>query len=117
MCSLLQKVSKLDGTCITANQVFDMGTKTGAELLQLNTGDLRAGKQADFVSLDLDDMSLSPKQELFANVVYSMQPTAIKDVVVNGKMVVASGELKTVSEKSIVHKVDSLFEKWHATKA
>lgn len=116
MCSLLQKVSKLDGTCITANQVFDMGTKMGAELLQLNTGDLRAGKEADFVSLDLDDLSLSPKQELFANVVYSMQPNAIKDVVVNGEMVVASGVLRTVSEKSIVSKVDTLIEKWHSTK-
>ncbi|MBM7836865.1 5-methylthioadenosine/S-adenosylhomocysteine deaminase [Alkalihalobacillus xiaoxiensis] len=117
MCSLLQKVSKLDGTCITAKQVFDMGTKTGAELLQLNTGELKVGKQADFVSLDLNDMSLSPKQELFANVVYSLQPTAIKDVVVNGKTIVEAGELKTVSEKKIIQKVDSLFEKWHAAKA
>lgn len=116
MCSLLQKVSKLDGTCITAKQVFDMGTKTGAELLQLNTGELKVGKQADFVSLDLNDMSLSPKQELFANVVYSLQPTAIKDVVVNGKTIVEAGELKTVSEKKIIQKVDSLFEKWHAAK-
>ncbi|MGG3622057.1 amidohydrolase [Bacillus gobiensis] len=113
MCSLLQKVTKLDGTCITAKQVYDMGTKTGAELLRLPVGELKEGLKADFVSVDLNDLSLSPKTELFANVVYSMQPNAIKDVVVNGKTIVENGVLQSVSEQSIVKRVDDLFEKWN----
>jgi 5-methylthioadenosine/S-adenosylhomocysteine deaminase len=113
MCSLLQKVTRLDGTCINAKQVFDMGTKVGGELLRLPVGVLQKDYQADFVTLNLDDLSLSPKRALFANVVYAMQPNAISDVVVNGKFIVKDGELTTISEKSIVHKVDRLFEKWH----
>ncbi|MFB4212740.1 amidohydrolase family protein [Shouchella sp. JSM 1781072] len=112
MCSLLQKVNKLDGTCVTAKQVFDMGTKTGADLLRVNTGELAIGKKADFVSLKMNDLSLAPKRELFANVVYSMQPTAISDVVVAGKTVVSNGTLKTVSENTIGKKIDQLFKKW-----
>jgi 5-methylthioadenosine/S-adenosylhomocysteine deaminase len=112
MCSLLQKVTRLDGTCINAKQVFDMGTKVGGELLRLPVGVIQEGYQADFVTLNLGDLSLSPKTELFANVVYSLQPNAICDVVVNGKFIVQNGKLKTVSEKSIVDKVDRLFEKW-----
>ncbi|NGM82434.1 amidohydrolase [Paenibacillus sp. 7124] len=112
MCSLLQKVTRLNGTCINAKQVFDMGTKVGGELLRLPVGIIREGYQADFVSLDVNDLSLSPKTELFANIVYSMQPSAIKDVVVHGKVIVENGELKTVAEKDIVNKVDRLFEKW-----
>lgn len=112
MCSLLQKVTKLDGTCITAKQVYDMGTKTGAELLRLPVGELKEGLKADFISIDLNDLSLSPKTELFANVVYSMQPNAIKDVVVNGKTIVENGVLQSVSERSIVKRVDALFDKW-----
>lgn len=112
MCSLLQKVSTLNGTCINAKQVFDMGTKTGAELLQLKAGEIKEGLKGDFVSLQLDDLSLAPKTELFANVVYSMQPTAIKDVVVDGKIIVKEGQLQTVSEKSIVNRVERLFNKW-----
>jgi len=50
--------------------------------------------------------------ELFANVVYSLQPNAIKDVVVNGEIIVKEGVLQTVSEKTIVEKVNRLFEKW-----
>jgi 5-methylthioadenosine/S-adenosylhomocysteine deaminase len=113
MCSLLQKVTSLDGTCINAKQVFDMGTKVGGELLRLPTGVIQEGYKADFVTLDLNDLSLSPKQELFANVVYSLQPGAIKDVLVNGEIIVEEGTLQTVSEHSIIGKVDRLFEKWN----
>ena len=112
MCSLLQKVTRLDGTCMNAKQVFDMGTKVGGELLRLPVGVLQEGYQADFVTLNLSDLSLSPKRELFANVVYSMQPTAICDVIVNGKFIVQGGELTTISEKLIVNKVDRRFERW-----
>ncbi|AJY73396.1 amidohydrolase family protein [Paenibacillus beijingensis] len=114
MCSLLQKVTHLDGTCINAKQVFDMGTKVGGELLRLPVGVIREGYKADFVTLDLYDMSLSPKTELFANVVYSLQPNAIRDVIVNGRKIVQNGILGTVAEKSIVSKVDRLFEKWQS---
>lgn len=114
MCSLLQKVTRLDGTCINAKQVFDMGTKAGAEMLQLPTGELKVGMKADFVTLDLNDLSLSPKSELFANIVYSMQPNAISDVIVDGKLIVENGQIKTVSEAEIVKRVDSLMGKWQS---
>ncbi|MGP7816954.1 amidohydrolase family protein [Niallia sp. 01092] len=112
MCSLLQKVTRLDGTCINAKQVYDMGTKVGAELLNLPTGEIREGLKADFVTLDINDLSLSPKSELFANVVYSLQPNAIIDVIVDGKLIVENRKITTVSEQSIVNRVDSLMEKW-----
>ncbi|QYR19308.1 amidohydrolase [Paenibacillus sp. sptzw28] len=113
MCSLLQKVNRLDGTCINAKQVFDMGTKVGGELLRLPVGIIQEGYKADFITLDVNDLSLTPKRELFANIVYSLQPGAIKEVVVNGKVIVEEGILQTVSEQSIVDKIDRLFEKWN----
>ena len=112
MCSLLQKVTRLDGTCINAKQVYNMGTKAGAEMLQLSTGEMKAGMKADFVTLDINDLSLSPKTELFANVVYSLQPNAITDVIVDGKIIVKDRSIKTISEQHIVNRVDSLMEKW-----
>ncbi|MDT3424838.1 5-methylthioadenosine/S-adenosylhomocysteine deaminase [Paenibacillus forsythiae] len=112
MCSLLQKVTRLDGTCINAGQVFHMGTRAGGELLRLPVGDIRPGYCADFISVDLNDLSLSPTSELFAHIVYSMQPTAIRDVVVNGKLVVGGGRLLTVKESDIVHKINALLGRW-----
>lgn len=112
MCALLQKVSRLDGTCITANDVFRMGTANGAEMLRLQTGTIEAGKAADFTALDIHDLSLAPKRELFANVVYAMQPTAIAHVVIDGKLVFSKGGLLTVAEQEISSRVNRLFEKW-----
>ncbi|MBM7573429.1 amidohydrolase family protein [Aquibacillus albus] len=114
MCSLLQKVSKLDGTCMNAKQVFDMGTKNGGEILRLPVGALEEGRRADFIAMDSNDLSLLPKTELIANIVYSMQPNAIKDVYVEGKHIVENGKLLTVSEETIAKRVNQLFEKWQS---
>jgi 5-methylthioadenosine/S-adenosylhomocysteine deaminase len=112
MCSLLQKVTRLDSTCITAKQVYAMGTKQAGDILRLPIGVLEVGANADFVALDIDDLSLAPKNELFANMVYAMQPGAISHVVVSGNIVVEQGRITTVSEQKIVERVDQLFGKW-----
>ncbi|MBY9078021.1 amidohydrolase [Paenibacillus sp. HN-1] len=108
MCSLLQKVNRLDGTCIQAEQVFHMGTRAGGELLRLPVGDMAPGMAADFVSVDLGDLSLLPGGDLLPHVVYSMQPTAIRDVVIGGRTIVQEGRLQTVREAEIARKVNEL---------
>lgn len=112
MCALLQKVSRLDGTCITAEQVYKMGTSNAGEILRMPIGSLQAGQHADFVALDINDLSLAPKKELFANMIYAMQPGAVSTVVVAGRIVFEHGKLQTVSESYIGGRVDQLFAKW-----
>ncbi|MNI30874.1 N-ethylammeline chlorohydrolase [compost metagenome] len=89
-----------------------MGTSAGGEILRLPVGKLEAGQYADFAALDLSDLSLAPRQELFANLVYAMQPGAVSHVVVGGKIVVEDGKLQTVPEAAIGRRVDQLFAKW-----
>jgi 5-methylthioadenosine/S-adenosylhomocysteine deaminase len=112
MCALLQKVSRLDGTCITAGQVYRMGTSNAGEVLRMPIGSLEPGKHADFVSLDLHDLSLAPRNELFANMVYAMQPGAVSHTVVGGRIVYEQGRIQTVSEFTIGKRVEQLFDKW-----
>lgn len=112
MCALLQKVARLDGTCITANQVYRMGTENAGRMLRLPIGTLEAGNCADFNAIDLHDLSLAPRSELFANMVYAMQPGAITNVVVAGRPVFDKSGIRTVSESEIGRKVELLFEKW-----
>jgi 5-methylthioadenosine/S-adenosylhomocysteine deaminase len=112
MCALLQKVTHLDGTCITADEVYRMGTTNAGDVLRLPIGSLEAGKYADFVAIDLDDLSLAPKKELFANMVYAMQPGAITHVVVNGRTVFDKSGIQTVSEREISRLVEQLLDKW-----
>lgn len=112
MCALLQKVSRLDGTCINAEQVYRMGTSSAGDILRMPIGSIEAGQHADFAALNVHDLSLAPKKELFANMVYAMQPGAVTTVVVGGKIVVEHGKIVTVSDSAIGERVDRLFEKW-----
>lgn len=111
MCALLQKVNRLDGTCITAKDVYRMGTAHAGDILRLPIGSLQAGMAADFIALDVHDLSLTPKTELFANMVYAMQPGAITHVVTNGKLIVEQGQLVNITERQIVSRVNELFER------
>lgn len=115
MSALLQKVNRLDAMCINGQTTFKMGTEFGGKLLQLPIGKIEEGYKADFVSLRLNDISLQPlfksNEQLLSNIVYSMQPTAISRVIVDGKEIVKDNEIVTVSEKNIIKKVNTLMDK------
>lgn len=112
MCALLQKVTALDARVITAEQVFDMGTRNAATALGLPIGAIEAGRRADFVSVDLADLSVLPVQQLRKNVVYALSPKAIRDVFVDGRRVVQDGRITTVPEESIRDQVAALTREW-----
>jgi 5-methylthioadenosine/S-adenosylhomocysteine deaminase len=116
MVSLLQKVSKCKALSVNYRQAFLMGTEWGAELLGLKTGKIAAGYHADFVGVALDDLSMLPVtrsgEQLLPNIVYSMQPTAIKNVVVNGKLKSENGHLTGVPEEKIRELVRTTIRNW-----
>lgn len=112
MCALLQKVTALDARVITAEQVFDMGTANAAKALGLPIGTIEAGKRADFVTLDLGDLSLLPIQQLRKNVVYAQSQKAVRDVFVDGRHVVKDGDLQTVPMAVVAEKVAALTRTW-----
>jgi 5-methylthioadenosine/S-adenosylhomocysteine deaminase len=106
--ALLAKVTKLSGQAITAEKCFAMGTRSGGEVLDLPVGRIIAGHRADLVALDLDDPSLWPEQWLVKNVVYSLSARAVRDVMVEGRLVVEDGVLGTVDLGEIAERVRRL---------
>ena len=65
--------------------------------------------EADFTGIDLNDLSMMPVSEnleqVLPNIVYSMEPQAVKTVIVQGKTTILDGQLKTVDEELIKEKV------------
>lgn len=112
MCALLQKVNHCDGTVISAEDVLKMGTFNTERILGLRVGKLLPGCAADFVVLNLNDISLQPQPFWPKQVVYSMQPSAITASYVAGKAVYSQGEILGVSEKQIVSKIQTLWKNW-----
>jgi len=91
MASLLTKARLEDGSALPADVAFDLGTRSGGEVLGLPIGCIVPGMHADLVALDTTDLSLQPPANLERHLVHSMQPTAIARVVVGGRVVVERG--------------------------
>ncbi len=111
-CALLQKVSRTNAQAISAEKCFAMGTRLGGEILGLPVGRLVAGERADLVGLDLDDPSLWPEQALAKNVVYSLSSRAVREVMVDGRVVVKQGTLASVDLAEIAARVRTLPGSW-----
>ncbi len=112
-CALLQKVRRLDGATLSAEEVFAMGTVNGGSALRLPIGDIAPGKRADLVALDLADISLQPPNRLIKNIVYAMSPQAIHSVWVDGKQRLSNGELTGwLTLREISARVQVLTKNW-----
>jgi len=115
MASLLQKVHTCNAMSVNYNQAVAMGTENGGTILQMPVGTIAPGYNADFVSIDLADLSMQPLsgslEQLLPNLVYSMQPNAIDSVVVGGRLVSKRGELQTVPNQTITQNVQRILER------
>jgi 5-methylthioadenosine/S-adenosylhomocysteine deaminase len=115
MASLLQKVTRLDAQCMDTETAFRMGTSWGGRLLELPVGEIRTGYRADFVGVDLEDLSLQPLypdyEQLLPNIVYAMQPPAIRRVVVDGETTVVDGETVRLPQRFIREKTQALVQR------
>jgi 5-methylthioadenosine/S-adenosylhomocysteine deaminase len=113
MTSLLQKVKFCNSTVTRAEDMVTMGTINGGLNLGLPIGDLKPGYAADFVVMDLNDLSMQPRQNMIKNLVYASQPSAIRAVYVAGEKVAEQGQLLTVPEAEIVQRVQITTKAWH----
>lgn len=112
-CALLQKVNRLDGATLSAEEVFGMGTANGGSALRLPIGELAPGKRADLVALDMTDISLQPPNRLIKNIVYAMSPQAISGVWVDGEARLRDGELTgKITLREIGQRVRALTAQW-----
>ncbi len=91
MATLVAKARLTDGSALDAYAALRMGTRAGADALRLPVGAIEPGRRADFVALDLEDLSLQPRAHLERHLVSSMQSTAVSRVVVGGETVVEDG--------------------------
>ncbi|MDB6167447.1 MAG: Formiminoglutamic iminohydrolase [Verrucomicrobia bacterium] len=76
---------------VLARRLFSCATSAGARSLGAPGGSLAIGRPADFFTVDLRDPSIAGAGASLAAMVFSLERTAIRDVVVGGKKVIADG--------------------------
>jgi formimidoylglutamate deiminase len=85
-------LDQTDGQSL-ADRLFRCATINGARTLGVPAGELASGAPADFFTIDLRDISIAGESpdDLLPIVVFGMNRTAIRDVAVNGKLIVRDG--------------------------
>jgi 5-methylthioadenosine/S-adenosylhomocysteine deaminase len=98
--ALLNKCHYRDPTVFPAWEALRMATIEGAQAIGLGDqiGSLEAGKQADFILVDLTALNLSPVLEapirnIVPNLVYAGSGHEVKTVIVAGKILVRRGRM------------------------
>ncbi|HSY02400.1 MAG TPA: formimidoylglutamate deiminase [Acidobacteriaceae bacterium] len=91
----LQQRAILDqiGKQSLAARLFDSATVNGARALAVPTGDLAPNSRADFFTIDRRDISIAghSAENLLPLIVFGLNRTAIRDVAVNGNLIVRDG--------------------------
>jgi len=100
--ALLQKHAAGTPTAVDARHVLSQATVRGARALHLEAGEIAPGKLADLVLLDLKAVGMVPLHSLAANVVYAANPTAVTDVICDGKFIMK--DRRVPGEEEILEK-------------
>jgi 5-methylthioadenosine/S-adenosylhomocysteine deaminase len=102
----LHKVHRLDPTVMPSQTVLEMATLGGARVLGMEKeiGSLEAGKKADVIVLELNRPHLQPVYNLVSHLVYSATGADVRDVIIDGKMVMENRKLLTLDEEEILAK-------------
>lgn len=108
--SLIHKGVNLNPLVVNAKEVIRMATVNGAKALGFGTeiGCLEVGKKADIVIIDTDKTHLTPMNNPFSALVYSMQGSDVDTVIVNGRILMEGREMKVVDEEKIKFEVRAI---------
>lgn len=103
LAALIHKGFHRDPELITAQQALDMATVQGARALFLDgeIGAVGQGLKADLILVNLEKSHLTPRHNPLAHLVYSARAEDVELVMVDGKILVEKGELRTIDEERI----------------
>jgi 5-methylthioadenosine/S-adenosylhomocysteine deaminase len=106
--ALLQKLTYMDPTVLSAYEVLKMATINGAKALGLTDkiGSLEIGKRADLILIDFSKPHLKPLHDVFASIVYSAHGSDVDTVIVDGKIMMKNRHVKTLDETSIIREAE-----------
>ena len=113
---MLQKAKYLDPGILRAKDIFRMATESGARALGLDAGVLKPGKLADIISIDACGAHFAPLNDPVRQVVYCAKDKDVKDVVIDGKVVMLDGLIVTVDEHAVLKNAIEIGEE-HLRKA
>ena len=102
--SFLAKLSTRDPQAVGAGDALAMGTIDGARALGLDAliGSLEAGKRADLITVSMSQARQTPRYNLVSHLVYVTRGDDVRDVVVNGRVLMRNRRVLTLDEAAVL---------------
>jgi len=109
LAALVNKAVDQDALSVKASDALRMATINGARGLQWDReiGSLEVGKRADIILVDLDKPHLTPRHNLVSSLAYSTYGSDVDTVIVDGKLLMQKGEMKTVDLEKVKYMAQS----------
>ncbi len=98
---------------IGSEEAFLMGTLSGAEsaLLEKQIGSIQENKKADLVILDTNNERFIPTNDYIKHLVFTENGSSVRDVIINGKIVVENKKITTFDEKAVLKEIKTMMPK------
>ncbi len=93
-----------DPTVVSALQMLAMATRGSAEALGIadQVGTLTPGKRADVIVVDMTHPHTQPPHNPISHLVYASKGADVRDVIVDGRLVMRNRELLTMDEAEVI---------------
>lgn len=110
LAATLHKAVTGNAAAVTTAEALAMATRNGARALSAadRLGSIEAGKEADFILVDIDRPHAAPLFDPITHLVYSAGRGDVTDVFVAGRRVVEAGQLLTADVGALVAAADAL---------
>jgi 5-methylthioadenosine/S-adenosylhomocysteine deaminase len=109
----LHKVSTMNPTVMDAAAALQIGTTGGARVLGLQDliGSVEPGKLADLIVVDMRKPHLTPLYHLYSQIVYACSGSDVRDVIIDGKVVMRNRRLLTLDVEKVMDDVREIAER------
>ena len=91
--ALLAKLRANDPKTASAEKVWEIATRGGAEAFGLNAGRIAEGSLADCLLLKRDSVLLQPGNSLASDMVYPADTSVVDTVVCGGRVLMRNGQI------------------------
>jgi 5-methylthioadenosine/S-adenosylhomocysteine deaminase len=105
--ALLQKLAH-GPEVLPAARVLRLATIDGARALGLEKeiGSLEAGKRADVIVVNLDQLHSTPQRDVVSALVYSAISSDVRTTIIDGRVLMRDGELLRLNEASVIEEAN-----------
>ena len=106
LASYLGKAWRKDPVVMTCDEMLNAATRTGAEMLGLDTGRIAEGALADICLIDLNLPVFTPNFNFVSNLVYAANGSCVDTVICDGKILMQ--DKKVAGEGEILERAERI---------